>query len=104
MANIKAGGVGLNLTAASIVIFADMEWSPEIHSQAEDRAHRIGQEGMVNVYYYICSGTIEEDIVDILNKKKNVMNQILEGTKKRIKSESMQEAFLKRIAKKAGCA
>jgi len=100
IANIKAGGVGLTLTEASIVMFADMEWSPEIHAQAEDRAHRIGQEGTVNVYYYIAMGTIEEDIVEILNAKKDVMNQILEGKTTGKKAESMQEAFLKMIAEK----
>lgn len=100
IANIKAGGVGLNLTAASQVMFADMDWSPEIHRQAEDRAHRIGQEGTVNVYYYICLGTIEEDIIEILNSKKHVMDQILEGGKNRIGSESIQGAFLKLLAKK----
>lgn len=100
IANIKAGGVGLTLTEASIVMFADMEWSPEIHAQAEDRAHRIGQEGTVNVYYYIATGTIEEDIVQILNDKKDVMNQILEGKKPGKKEDSMQQAFLKMMAKK----
>lgn len=101
IANIKAGGVGLTLTEASIVMFADMEWSPEIHAQAEDRAHRIGQAGTVNVYYYIAADTIERDIVDILNSKKDVMNQILEGKASSKKGESMQEAFLKIMAKKA---
>lgn len=100
VANIKAGGVGLTLTEASIVMFADMDWSPEIHAQAEDRAHRIGQEGTVNVYYYVAEDTVEEDIVAILNAKKGIMNQVLEGNKKRVKSESMQEAFLKLMAKK----
>jgi len=100
VANIKAGGVGLNLTEANIVMFADMDWSPETHRQAEDRAHRIGQTEMVNVYYYITLGTIEEDIIEILNNKKNVMDQVLEGSKKRIKQSSGQEAFLKIMAKK----
>ncbi|MFA9262894.1 MAG: helicase-related protein, partial [Undibacterium sp.] len=100
IANIKAGGVGLTLTSASIVMFADMEWSPEIHNQAEDRAHRIGQEGTVNVYYYVVADTIENDIINILNEKKNVMDQVLEGKKPSKKSESMQEAFLKLMAKK----
>lgn len=98
--NIKAGGVGLNLTAATIVIFADMEWSPEIHRQAEDRAHRIGQGGTVNVYYYVCGGTIEEDIIDILNEKKKVADRIFEGSAKRIKKGSAQEEFLRRISAK----
>ena len=100
IANIKAGGVGLTLTEASIVMFADMEWSPEIHAQAEDRAHRIGQEGTVNVYYYIATDTIEEDIVQILNEKKDVMNQLLEGKTVKRKAETMQQAFLNMIAKK----
>ena len=79
IANIKAGGVGITLTAATIVMFADMEWSPEIHSQAEDRAHRIGQEGTVNVYYYIAEGTIEEDIVDILERKRAIIKELMDG-------------------------
>jgi SNF2 family DNA or RNA helicase len=78
-----------------------MDWSPETHRQAEDRAHRIGQKEMVNVYYYVTLGTIEEDIIDILNSKKNVMDQVLEGGKKRLKQSSGQEAFLKIMAKKA---
>ena len=100
IANIKAGGVGLTLTEASIVMFADMEWSPEIHAQAEDRAHRIGQEGTVNVYYYIASDTIEEDILSSLNDKKNIMNQILEGKKISKKSESVFEGFLRSMGQK----
>ena len=97
VANIKAGGVGINLTAGSIVIFADMEWSPEIHKQAEDRAHRIGQKGTVNVYYYVAPETIEDDIIDILNKKKNIADQILEGNKRRLSKTSVGSEFLKRM-------
>jgi SNF2 family DNA or RNA helicase len=101
VANIKAGGVGLNLTEGNIVMFADMDWSPETHRQAEDRAHRIGQKEMVNVYYYVAIGTIEEDIVRILNEKKNVMDQILEGDQNRIsQKDSAQGAFLRLMAKK----
>lgn len=97
IANIKAGGVGINLTAASIVIFADMDWSPEIHRQAEDRAHRIGQEGTVNIYYYICPGTIEEDIIETLNDKKHVMDQILEGGEEKT---GAKKDFLEKLRKK----
>lgn len=79
VANIKAGGVGLNLTAASHVIFADMEWSPEIHNQAMDRAHRIGQKSTVNVYYYVLGKTIEEDIVDILTSKQETIGVLTGG-------------------------
>jgi len=101
IANIKAGGVGLNLTAASIVIFTDMDWSPATHNQAMDRTHRIGQSKMVNVYFYICPETIENDIMETLNLKKNVMDKVLEGTQNNMRIQSTQEAFLKRIAKKA---
>ena len=99
--NIEAGGVGINLTAASIVMFADMDWSPEVHRQAEDRAHRLGQGGTVNVYYYVCPGTIEEDIIEILNNKKNIADQILEkGGKNRINKTGAAAAFLRLMAKK----
>ena len=98
--NIKAGGVGINLTAGSIVMFADMDWSPEIHRQAEDRAHRIGQEGTVNVYYYVQGGTVEEDILAILAEKKGIADAVLEGQNGDLKVESAQERFLSRMAGK----
>lgn len=79
VANIKAGGVGLTLTAASTVLFADMEWTPALHSQAEDRAHRIGQHKLVNVHYYIAKDTVDEDIVELLGKKQQVINKVLAG-------------------------
>jgi len=101
VANIKAGGVGLNLTAASIVIFADMEWSPEIHAQAEDRAHRIGQTGTVNVYYYVMAESIEEDIVEILQEKKEIIQQITQGGARK-KQTSMVQEFQKRLAERLG--
>lgn len=97
IANIIAGGVGITLTQASIVMFADMEWSPEIHSQAEDRAHRIGQEGTVNVYYYVLADTIEEDIVDILERKKSLIRAVMDGTQDAIYESSMASEFLDRL-------
>jgi len=78
--NIKAAGVGITLTKASIVMFADMEWSPALHDQAEDRAHRIGQEGTVNVYYYVIEDTVEEDIADLLQQKKTIIQDVVEGS------------------------
>ena len=100
VANIKAGGVGITLTKASIVIFADMEWSPETHNQAMDRAHRIGQTGTVNVYYYIAKGTIEEDIMEVLESKKEIMDQILEGKRDKVKRSNIFGEVIRRISDK----
>lgn len=93
VANIKAGGVGLNLTAASQVMFADMEWSPGLNMQAEDRAHRIGQNGTVNIYYYVTRDTIEEYIVDLLLTKQGTIGTITGG-------ETTIDAFLQLIARR----
>ena len=101
VANLKAGGVGLTLTAATIVMFADMDWSPEQHAQAEDRAHRIGQGGTVNVYYYVTTGTIEEDIVRILEAKKEIIKALVEGQAGRMKGVSMAEEIARLTARKA---
>lgn len=79
VANIKAGGVGITLTRASKVLFADLEWSPTVHAQAEDRLHRIGQTGLVNAYYYIAKGTVEEDIQDLLAIKDEIIRKIVAG-------------------------
>lgn len=100
IANIKAGGVGITLTAASIVMFADMDWSPEVHNQAIDRAHRIGQNKMVNAYFYICPDTIEDDIIQILNDKKGVLDKLVEGSADTVKTQSTQAEFLRRISQK----
>ena len=99
--NIKAGGVGLNLDQAGTVIFADMEWSPEIHNQAADRAHRIGQTKTVNIYYFIAKDTIEEDIMEILNSKKGVLDQVIDGKNDKVKTSNIYEEFLRRMANRA---
>lgn len=96
--NIKAAGVGITLTKASTVIFADMEWTPALHEQAEDRAHRIGQTSQVNVYYYIAKGTIEEDIVELLGKKNQIIKSILEGDKNRAKDINVARELVKKLS------
>jgi len=75
--NIKAAGVGLTLTAGEIVIMNDLSFLPSDHSQAEDRAYRIGQKNSVLVYYPIFDNTIEGIIYDILQKKKNIFETIM---------------------------
>ena len=67
--SITAAGTGLTLTAASIVVFTEMHWTPSIMVQAEDRAHRIGQEKSVNCYYLFAKGTLDPNIYRKLQKK-----------------------------------
>lgn len=81
IANIKAGGIGLTLTAASKVLFTELGWTPTEHEQAEDRIARIGQEASsINVYYLIGKNTIEEHILSLLEQKENIIQQVIEGT------------------------
>ncbi len=77
--SLKAGGLGLNLTAADYVIHLDPWWNPAIEEQASDRAYRIGQHKPVTVYRLIASGTIEEKIIDLHKTKKNMADALLEG-------------------------
>lgn len=77
--SLKAGGTGLNLTAADIVIHYDPWWNLAVQEQATDRAHRIGQKKVVNVYKLIAKGTIEENIMKLQEKKRWLADQILSG-------------------------
>lgn len=79
VANIVAGGVGLNLTAATQVVFNDLDWVPTNHWQAEDRAYRIGQTRMVNVSYFVARGTIDDFVQAVLETKAALVNAIVEG-------------------------
>jgi SNF2 family DNA or RNA helicase len=75
----KAGGVGLNLTAAAHVIHFDRWWNPAVEDQATDRAFRIGQKQSVLVHKFVCRGTVEERIDEMLTRKKRVAGELLEG-------------------------
>ena len=77
IANLKAGGVGHNLTAAEAVIMNDICFVPSDHSQGEDRAYRYGQKKGVMVYYPIFDNTIERNVYNILQRKKNIIDQVL---------------------------
>ncbi|MBS4099069.1 MAG: DEAD/DEAH box helicase [Sulfuricella sp.] len=77
--SLKAGGVGLNLTAADTVIHYDPWWNPAVENQATDRAHRIGQENPVFVYKLVTEGTVEEKIVALQGKKRELAQGVLEG-------------------------
>ena len=75
--NIKAAGVGITLTAAEVVIMNDLSFVPADHSQGEDRAYRYGQKNSVLVYYPVFDNTIEKIIYNILQRKKNVIDQVM---------------------------
>lgn len=78
--SLKAGGLGLNLTNANYVIHLDPWWNPAIEQQATDRAYRIGQHQAVTVYHLISEGTIEEKIIRLHQTKRDLAENILEGT------------------------
>ena len=77
--SLKAGGTGLNLTAADIVIHYDPWWNVAVQNQATDRAHRIGQKNVVTVYKLVAEDTIEEKIIAIQERKQALAEQVLEG-------------------------
>ena len=77
--SLTAGGVGLNLTAADYVIHMDPWWNPAVEDQASDRAHRIGQTRPVTIYRLVTKGTIEEQIVDLHHRKRDLAERLLEA-------------------------
>lgn len=77
--SLKAGGTGLNLTSADVVIHLDPWWNPQVENQATDRSHRIGQKNVVEVVKVITKGTIEEKIIELQEKKKHLSDAIIEG-------------------------
>nr|VFJ60770.1 MAG: Superfamily II DNA or RNA helicase, SNF2 family [Candidatus Kentron sp. FM]VFJ61724.1 MAG: Superfamily II DNA or RNA helicase, SNF2 family [Candidatus Kentron sp. FM]VFK09241.1 MAG: Superfamily II DNA or RNA helicase, SNF2 family [Candidatus Kentron sp. FM] len=77
--SLKAGGVGINLTAADYVIHMDPWWNPAVEDQASDRAHRIGQQRPVTIYRLVTKDTIEEKIVDLHRHKRDLADGLLEG-------------------------
>ena len=92
--NIKAAGVGITLTAAEVVIMNDLSFVPADHSQGEDRAYRYGQKNSVLVYYPVFENTVEKIIYNILQKKKNVIDQVMGDGEY---SESFSKDLLKQL-------
>ncbi len=86
--SLRAGGFGLNLTAADYVIHLDPWWNPAVESQASDRAHRIGQTRPVTVYRLVTQGTIESRIVELHREKRDLADSILAGTDRAAKLSS----------------
>lgn len=94
--SLKAGGSGLNLTAADTVIHFDPWWNPAVEDQASDRAHRIGQNRVVSVYRLVAAGTIEEKILQLKQKKRDLVASVLTedaGGSKRLTREDVDDLF-----------
>jgi len=81
MISLKAGGTGLNLTAADTVIHYDPWWNPAVEAQASTHAHRIGQDKPVFVYKLLGRGTVEEKILALQERKRGLAHQLLGGSK-----------------------
>ncbi len=77
--SLKAGGTGLNLTAANYVILLDPWWNPAVEMQAADRAHRIGQKNPVTIYRLVTTNTVEERVIELHSRKQALADAILEG-------------------------
>ena len=89
--SLKAGGTGINLTAADYVIHLDPWWNPAVEDQASDRAHRMGQKRPVTIYRLVMAGSVEEKILNIHEKKRELAADFLEGTSSSVKSLSEEE-------------
>jgi len=97
IAGLRAGNVGINLNNASYVIFAELDWSPAIHRQAEDRLHRIGQKNTVFAYYLVGSGTLDEHVVDILTDKTFEIDTILDAKTESFENKERAKLILAQI-------
>ena len=79
--SLKAGGTGLNLTAANQVIHVDRWWNPAVEEQATDRAFRIGQQRNVQVRKFVCMGTVEERIDAVIDAKRTLAEMVIEAVR-----------------------
>ena len=95
---VKAGGSGLNLTQAAHVIHFDRWWNPAVENQATDRAFRIGQKQNVLVHKFVCRGTIEERIDAVIEDKKSLSAELLEGGGEKLLTEMSNNELLRFVA------
>ena len=102
--SVKAGGAGLNLTAASHVVHFDRWWNPAVENQATDRAFRIGQTRNVLVHKLVCRGTVEERIDQMIESKKQLAGDFLEGGAELQLTEMKDEELMRLVALDLGAA
>ena len=96
--SLKAGGAGLNLTAASHVIHFDRWWNPAVENQATDRAFRIGQKKNVLVHKFICRGTVEDKIDQMIESKQQLAGDFLSAGANMLLTEMRDEELLGLVA------
>jgi non-specific serine/threonine protein kinase len=96
--SLRAGGTGLNLTAASHVIHFDRWWNPAVENQATDRSFRIGQTRNVLVQKFVCRGTLEEKIDELIESKQQMSRDVLEGSAELMITEMTNDELLKLVA------
>ena len=96
--SVKAGGTGLNLTAASHVVHFDRWWNPAVENQATDRAFRIGQKRNVLVHKFVCQGTVEERIDKMIRDKQELADRILDGGAEAKLTEMSDQELLNFVA------
>lgn len=98
IAGLRAGNLGINLHRARYVIFAELDWSPAIHRQAEDRLHRIGQKNTVFAYYLIGNGTLDNHVANVLVDKSYEIDSIMDGNNsENFENKEKAELILARI-------
>jgi SNF2 family DNA or RNA helicase len=102
--SLRAGGIGLNLTAASQVIHFDRWWNPAVESQATDRAFRIGQQRNVVVHTFVCRGTVEERIDALIEQKKGLAADLLEAGGETLVTEMADEDVVRIVSLDLRCA
>jgi len=97
--NVIAAGTGITLTASSNVLFAELDWVPANHTQAEDRIHRIGQKNAAQITYIVAKGTIEEMLCELIQKKQNVIADTMDG--KNVKNDfNLYDALIHSLEEK----
>lgn len=96
--SLKAGGTGLNLTSASHVIHFDRWWNPSVENQATDRAFRIGQKRNVFVHKFVCRGTVEDKIDELIEQKSHLSRELLDGGGETLLTEMNNDQLLRFVA------
>ena len=95
VAATRVGAQGITLTRASNVCFLELEWTPAMHDQAEDRCHRIGQRDAVTAWYLLAAGTIDETMAALIQRKRAIVTAVTEG--RRLDSDSMVDGVIREL-------